>query len=207
MEKNIYYCTSIDEGALKVLEKGGKVFLNAAGKIVKGKEIVQNFLPVFWNTSWFKMRPPHTLGILVDPTHPAFKIFPTASYSNIQWWDIINRSQVMHLEEFATNFRPLVQPIDTWFLNRRLAMVFEANLGKGKIVVSSANLSDTADGIASKQLFASLLRYMQTDSFKPKQAISFDQLNNLFTKPSNYTFDAYTKSSPDELKPKQILKN
>src|SRR6185437_13150398 len=111
----VYYCTALDETARSVLQRGGKVFLNAAGRIVKGKEIVQHFTPVFWNTSWFKMRPPHTLGILLDPKHPAFADFPTSYHSDYQWWDILDKAQVMHLEDFPPGFRPLVQPIDTWF--------------------------------------------------------------------------------------------
>ena len=58
----IYHCTTLDSTAAEVLNKGGKVFLNAYGKIVKGKEIIMYFTPVFWNTSWFKMRPPHVTG-------------------------------------------------------------------------------------------------------------------------------------------------
>ena len=49
----------------------------------------------------------------------------------------------MLLEDFPKGFKPFVQPIDTWFLNRRLAMVFEAKVGNGKLIVSSANLSPT----------------------------------------------------------------
>ncbi|MFY0080114.1 hypothetical protein ABTQ07_20575, partial [Acinetobacter baumannii] len=86
---------------------------------------------------------------------------------DLQWWDIINKSQVMHLEDFPKDFRPLVQPIDTWFMNRRLALVFEAKVGNGKIIVTSADLSDTASGIASKQLFYSLEKYMLSNQFNP----------------------------------------
>src|SRR6185437_15918652 len=72
---SVYYCTSLNDTARRILAEGGKVFLNAFGKVVKGKEVVMHFTPVFWNTSWFRMRPPHTLGILVDPAHPAFRDF------------------------------------------------------------------------------------------------------------------------------------
>jgi hypothetical protein len=65
VKPDVYYTTSLDDKAKEVLNNGGKVFLNAAGKVIKGKEIVQSFTPVFWNTSWFKMRPPHTLGFCV----------------------------------------------------------------------------------------------------------------------------------------------
>ena len=123
VKTDVYYTTSLDDRAKEILNHGGKVFLNAAGKVVKGKEVIQSFTPVFWNTSWFKMRPPHTLGFVCDPKHPAFNDFPTSSYSEIQWWDILSDAQVMHLEDFPAAFHPIVQPIDTWFMNRRLSVI------------------------------------------------------------------------------------
>jgi hypothetical protein len=199
----IFYTDTLNEKALKVLDEGGKVFLNAVGKVVKGKEVVQYFTPVFWNTSWFKMRPPHTLGILVDSVHPAFKYFPTSYHSDLQWWEIFNEAQVIHLEDFPESFRPLIQPIDTWFMNRRLAMLFEVKIGKGKLIVCSADLqNDLENRPAAKQLLYSLQQYMLSDSFNPTTQIDASIVQDLFQKPSKYVFDSYTKDSPDELKPK-----
>lgn len=204
---DVYYTTKLDGKAKAVLAKGGKVFLNASGRVVKGKEVVQTFLPVFWNTSWFKMRPPHTLGILLDPKSPAFKEFPTAYHSDLQWWEIVNKQQVMNLEDFPEDFRPLVQPIDTWFMNRRLASVFEANVGGGKLMVSSSDLSaDKADGTPSKQLYYSIIKYMASSDFNPKPSVKLEAVEDLFKSPSKQQFDTYTKGSPDELKPNQIQK-
>jgi hypothetical protein len=200
----IYYCTQWNDTVRHILDQGGKVFLNAAGRIVKGKEVIMHFTPVFWNTSWFKMRPPHTLGILLDPTHPAFRNFPTSYHSDYQWWDILDKAQVMHLEDFPPAFRPLVQPIDTWFLNRRLGLLFEARVGKGRLLVSSADLGPNipADRPASRQLYYSLLRYMASPQFRPKTTIAASTIEALFTTPSQFVWSAHTQASPDELKPK-----
>jgi len=199
---NIYYTTELDDSARRILDNGGKVFLNAYGKVVKGKEVVMNFTPVFWNTSWFKMRPPHTLGILLDPEHAAFKDFPTSYHSDYQWYRILYKAQPMHLEDFPKSFRPLIQPIDTWFLNRRLALVFEARVGKGLIIVSSANLAEDADDPAARQLYYSIRKYMLSEKFQPAYTIPYDTIQSLFTTPSKFPFTPYTKSSPDELRPK-----
>ncbi|WP_035141559.1 exo-beta-1,4-galactosidase [Flavobacterium daejeonense] len=202
MVPSIYYTTILDEKAKAVLDKGEKVFLNVAGKVVKGKEVAMNFLPVFWNTSWFKMRPPHVTGMLIQDKSAAFKNFPTDYYSDLQWWDIQNKAQVMTLEDFPANFRPLIQPIDTWFMNRRLALVFEAQVGKGKIIVSSANLGpEVQNKLASKQLFYSLQNYMNSDNFNPKNKVSFEVIQDIMVSPSKEVFNTYTKDSPDELKP------
>lgn len=200
---DIYYTTSFDEKAKEVLEKGGKVFFNAAGQVKKGADIVMYFQTVFWNTSWFQMKPPHVTGINIQSKAAAFDDFPTAFHSDLQWWDIVNKSQVMVLEDFPEGFRPLVQPIDTWFLNRRLGLVFEAAVGSGKLIVSSADLRPdlNPDKIGSRQLFKSLIRYMQSSSFAPPQQVAFELVADLLKTPSRLKYEKFTSDSPDELKP------
>jgi len=202
----VYYTDILDAKAENVLKSGGKVYLNLAGKVVKGKEVVQTFLPVFWNTSWFQMRPPHTLGIVVDPKNPVFKDFPTEYHSNLQWWSILNNTQVMNLEDFPEDFKPLIQPIDTWFMNRHLANVFEVKVGKGKLLVSSVNLNDPQKDAASQQLFYSIKKYMNSDAFNPQTAVDLKLIKNILTEESREQFNKYSKDSPDELKPKSSLK-
>lgn len=199
---DIHYTDTIDAKTEQILQNGGIVFMHAAGKVVKGKEIIQHFTPVFWNTSWFKMRPPHTLGITLDPKHPAFRYFPTENHSDLQWWELVNQAQVMHLEDFPKSFHPLVQPIDTWFMNRKLGLVIEARVGKGRIIISSADLlSDTTHRVAARQLLYSLQQYMNSASFQPADSVSLTVLKDLFISPSRERWENFTKQNPDELKP------
>ncbi len=177
----IYFCHELDDQAKNILNKGGKVLLLCAGKVEKGKDISMHFLPVFWNTSWFRMRPPHTTGIYLDPKTPAFKYFPTADFSDFQWWSIVNKQQVMWLEDFPPDFRPLVQPIDTWFLNRRLGLIFEAKAGRGKLMVCSADLAtDPDDHPAAQQMLYSLTKYMESKDFNPKYSVPLSTIQGLF---------------------------
>jgi hypothetical protein len=204
---NIYYCDTLDAKAEQVLNSGGKVFLEAAGKVIKGKEVAQQFTPVFWNTSWFKMRPPHTLGFVCDNKHPVFNYFPATWHSELQWWGIVNKAQVMHLEDFPKGFTPLVQPIDTWFMNRRLGLLFEARVGKGRLVVCSADLRSNPDSRpAARQLRYSIQQYMLSDKFNPAGEVAIDIVRDLFHTGSRLVFDAHTKDSPDELKPPPVIK-
>jgi hypothetical protein len=201
-KNDVYYSDTLDEKAVSLLQHGGTVFLQAAGKIRKGKEVVNYFTPVFWNTSWFKMRPPHTLGIVCDPSHPAFKNFPATYHSDLQWWDVVNKAQVMHLEDFPNGFKPMLQPIDTWFINRKLALLLEAKVGKGKLLLCSVDLQHLDDRPAARQLLYSLKNYVQSKSFNPTATVELAAVQALFTQPSRETWNGYTKDSPDELKPK-----
>ena len=200
---DIYFTNKFDEKTKSILKNGGKVFLNAAGIVENGKDVIQYFRPVFWNTSWFKMRPPHTTGILCDPEHPAFAYFPTAFHSNMQWWEILDRQQVMNIDQFPLEFRPIVQPIDTWFLNRRLALLFEAQVGNGKLVVCSADLqSNLNERPAARQLLFSITKYMLSDKFNPKFKVEYSIIKELFEKKKRENIDFHTKQSTDDLKPK-----
>ena len=116
--KDIYVADSLDAKAQKVLQKGGKVLVLAAGKVKMGEDVKQTYLPVFWNTSWFKMRPPHTTGATIDKTHPLFRNFPTDDWANLNWWELLNKAQVMNLREFPKDYQPAIQPIDTWHVSR-----------------------------------------------------------------------------------------
>jgi hypothetical protein len=198
--KGILVCHEIDEKAQKVLAKGGKVLLLAAGKVEYGKEVVQYYQPVFWNTSWFKMRPPHTTGAYIENRHPIFKNFVTDDWADLQWWELLNKAQTMQLTDFPKGFHPLVQPIDTWFINRKLGMLFEAQVGKGKIVVCSMDLdSDPANRPVARQLRYSILNYMQSKEFKPQYRGELPILQDIFRKTAEKV-KTYSKDVPDELK-------
>ena len=199
--KDVYVTDSLDAKAMKTLNKGGKVLICAAGKVTYGKEVVQQFTPVFWNTSWFKMRPPHTTGIYVEFTHPIFDLFPTEYHSDMQWWELVNRAQVMQFTDFPTEFQPLVQSIDTWFVSRKIGMLFEANVGKGKLVMTTMDITNNLDKrIVARQMREAILTYMQSDKFKPKWTIESQQISDLFTKVAG-DVNMFTNDSPDELKP------
>jgi hypothetical protein len=107
------------------------------------------------------------------------------------------------LEDFPKGFKPVLQPIDTWFLNRKLALLLEAKVGKGKLLLCSIDLkNDLANRPAANQLLYSLKRYVNSNAFNPSTSVELPVIQALFTQPSRETWDGHTKDSPDELKPK-----
>ena len=197
----IYVCHELDSTAIARLDSGGKVLLCAAGKVTYGNDVKHHYLPVFWNTSWFKMRPPHTTGCYIEKGHPAFNLFPTEQWQDVQWWELVNRAQVMNMSEFPEDFQPIVQPIDTWHLSRKLGMLFEARVGQGSLLMTTLDIStDLHRRVAARQLRTSLLTYMRSMAFRPTTEIALSTVQHLFEKvapPANL----FTKDSPDELKP------
>lgn len=201
-EGDVYTTDTLDEKAVSVLEQGGNVLITAAGKVSYGKEVVQYFTPVFWNTSWFKMRPPHTTGIFLNEYHPLFREFPTEYHSNLQWWELLNKAQVMQFTGFPADFQPLVQSIDTWFISRKTGVLFEANVLNGKLMMTSMDITSKPEKrVVARQMHKAILDYMNSDNFRPTATVSLGQIRELFTKVAG-NVKSYTKDSPDELKPK-----
>ena len=198
---NVYTTDTLDEKAISILQEGGNVLITAAGKIKYGREVKQYFTPVFWNTSWFKMRPPHTTGIFLNDYHPLFRDFPTEYHSNLQWWELLNKAQVMQFTHFPAEFQPTIQSIDTWFISRKIGMLFEANVLNGKLIMTSMDITSQPEKrIVARQMHKAILDYMNSDAFRPNTRISPEQIQTLFTKIAG-DVKSYTKDSPDELKP------
>ena len=204
---NFYESDSLDARALEVLQKGGTVLLCANGKIRYGNDVRHTFLPVFWNTSWFKMRPPHTTGAYIQNTHPVFRDFPTDDWQNLNWWELVNRTQVMNLSEFPADYQPIVQPIDTWHVSRKLGMLIEARVLNGRLLMTTLPVSPFTThqspllSPVACQLRYSILRYMQSDDFQPSITVSPDVIRHLFERTAA-PVNMFTNESPDELKPK-----
>ncbi|MGE5421397.1 MAG: beta-galactosidase, partial [Chloroflexota bacterium] len=145
-----------------------------------GAEVAIGFSTIFWNTAWTNNQAPHTLGILCEPGHPLFRDFPTEFHSNWQWWDPVMHSRVMIIDSLSPDIKPIIQPVDTWFENRRLALAFEAKAGKGKLFVCSIDLMNiTEDRIVSKQLLRSVINYMSSSDFEPVREVKYSDIRNL----------------------------
>jgi hypothetical protein len=82
-----------------------------------------------------------------------------------------------------TTVTPIVESVDNFTNNRRLASIFEAKCGEGKLLMSSMELlSENQDMLEVRQMLYSLLVYMQSDKFVPSGEISEKSLRSLFLK-------------------------
>ncbi len=181
---DVLIAEQFDEQVKAALNDGGKVLLMPPLNSIDS-DVPAAFTTIFWNTQWTRQQPPHTLGILCDPKHPALAQFPTEFHSNWQWWDLVSKSRFMILDELPAELRPIVQVIDDWNTNRRLGIIFEAKVGKGKLLVTGIDLkNDLTRRPVARQMLDSLLKYMESSAFAPKSSIDAGLLQGLFRKPS-----------------------
>ena len=136
--------------------------------------------PVFWNRlmgpNWERF-----LGIVCDAKHPSLAHFPTDFYYDWQWEGVFKPyTRAINMAALPVKLEPIVQVIDDWNRNYKLGAVFECRVGKGKLLVSAADLESRLDDRpAAAQLRRSLLDYMATEAFEPGAVITAEQFLSL----------------------------
>lgn len=175
--KNIVYTRDLKE-AEEALKLGQNVLLNPLREAIYGLD--GKFVPVFWSPLHFPGQI-GTMGILCNPSHSSLLHFPTERHSDWQWWDICKHSTVMELDRIGADLRPMICMMDNFFKNRNLALLFEARVGKGRLLVCSVDLKENLEERpVSRQLRYSLLKYMESRAFDPESKLSEEQLHCLF---------------------------
>ena len=180
-KKGIIIARDLNQEVVKVLEKGGKVLWmpDSLPYTVGGL-----FQTDYWNYRMFKTIcennkkkvSPGTLGILTNPEHPIFKGFPTEMHTNWQWFPVIKESHPLVLDNFAKDYRPIVQVIDNIERNHKLGLVMEWKVGAGKFLVCMSDLEKAAKYPEGKAFYQSVIDYMRSADFNPSAEITVDDL-------------------------------
>jgi hypothetical protein len=182
-EENIRTVQKLDGQTTQFLKNGGFVLLNLKkGTLPKemGGDVKVGFSSIFWNTAWTNGQAPHTLGILCNPNHPALAEFPTEYHSNYQWWDAMSQSGAISLTGFSAEIKPIVRVIDDWVTNRPLALILEAKVGKGKILISGIDLTSNLDNRPeARKLLYIIKKYMIGVKFNPTVEMTDEQIKKL----------------------------
>ena len=181
--EKIKVVSSLDSLAQQYLVNGGSVLLTLKKGSLKpeyGGKIGIGFSSIFWNTAWTEGQKPHTLGILCNPNHMAFAMFPTEYHSNWQWWDAMSHSNAIMLASISPKIKPIVRVIDDWFTNRSLALLFEVKVGKGKLMVSGIDFNqDMEKRPEAEQLLFSLKKYMTGKYFNPTVSVEIESIKKI----------------------------
>jgi hypothetical protein len=176
--------------AVTNLATGGKVlFMPGNADLDPAKCPPMKNVPVFWNIQ-MTVRPPANrtarfdamLGLLCETNSPALAEFPTEANCDWQWTQIINGVRSVNLTAAPRELKPIVWAIDDWNRNWKLGVIFESNVGAGKLLVSAINLDNQRGGSELQQLRRSLLDYMAGEKFKPMATLTSAQAGSLWTR-------------------------
>ena len=177
--KDVLITSTWNQSVVDKLKSGASVLFTPPALEVRHKTSGR-FSPVFWNRLWLNFQRNHLLGLLCDPDHAAFRLFPTDEHTNWQWYDILEYSKPIVLDEFSGEIVPVVQLIDDWNTSRKLGLAFEGRVGKGKLFVLSVDLQrDMHKRPATRQLLTSILSYMNSNAFRPEHEIMPDDIDRM----------------------------
>ena len=184
LEQKVIITNELTDKIARQLEKGKSVLLMPdSSKLTVGGL----FQTDYWNYRMFKTISennkksvsPGTLGILTDPKHPIFKSFPTEMHTNWQWFPILKASHPMMLDNTGKDYRPIVQVIDNIERNHKLGLIFEFQVGKGRLLVCMADLERASSYPEGRQFYRSILEYMTSKDFAPNTKISLQDFHRL----------------------------
>ena len=167
--------------AKEALNKGQKVLILPAREVMP-TSIDGAFQTDFWCYAMFgKYNPPGTMGILCNPQHPALADFPTEFHSNWQWWRLLKNGRPINLEKLPEEYRPIVQVIDNVTTNRRLGVMLEAKVGKGRLLVCSMDLQNQQQYPEARQMYSSIFNYINSEKFNPIIELKVDEIAAIVT--------------------------
>ena len=156
-----------------VIENGGKAIVLAENL----KNPIEGlFKPVFWSPAWFKSQ--RACGAIIDNSHPIFADFPTEDFANFQWKHPIDNSIGADISEFPQEFKPIIEPVPNFFDNTPRSPLFEAKIKNADILFCGFDLE--VDNKAVNALKYSILKYINSSDFKPKQTLDKNLFKKLF---------------------------
>jgi len=198
--------TSAWAAAEERLAEGAKVLFLPKAADMDSSDPKVSTVPIFWN---HLMNPNGTtfLGLWNDVKHPALAGFPTESNCDWQWVDLFGDTHAVNVDALPHALQPIVQSIDDWNRNLKLALLYECSVGPGRLMVCSLDLDGKRPGTPT--LRRSILEYMASASFKPAVAIPAAELRGQWASANPRHADPGASqppapSSPDLVDPGQI---
>jgi hypothetical protein len=126
-----------------------------------------------------KALPVGTLGLLIDNRHPIFKGFPCRDYLTARWRELIGNTVSILLDTMPVT--PIIRVIDNAIRNNRLGVLFEVECDGARIIVCTINLHKNKSAPALS-FYNSIISYMKSDDFNPKESVTKNDLRIVFTK-------------------------
>lgn len=186
MLEGIHVFDKLSSDALALLEQGERVLL------MPKPETLQNavegyYCTDFWCYPMFRSIsesmnrpvPVGTMGLLIDNSHPVFHEFPTEEYSTYPWWNIVQHSKSIIMDEADRSWNPVVQTIDNFERNHKLSFLVECSVGAGNLLVCALDADKVSDTPEGRQFLSSLAGYMKSAAFKPQYKATVNELLEL----------------------------
>lgn len=142
--------------ALQQVENGASALIDLpADQDHYPRSLGCQFSTDFWSVGTFPEQE-GTMGLLIRTDHPALASYPTRFCSDWQWWTQ-SHGRAMKLPAAIT---PVIRVLDSVTRLNNLGLLWEARLGKGRILVSGMDLLGHKDLPECRYLLECLAQYL-----------------------------------------------
>lgn len=163
----VYIFRSVDSEAEKLLSQGRTVLIVPDLKEIEDKSIEGMYCQDFWCYPMFKTisdmmekpRPVGTMGLVIDTEHKALAGFASKKYSTPQWFEIVQNSRAVILDDRKEDINVIVRTIDNFERNHSLSLLYEYEKNGGKVVVCACNVEKLADSPEGRAFVKSVFDY------------------------------------------------
>ena len=163
-DTDLLVTTRLDQETRDYLEAGGRVFLLEPSPAFAFEKT--NFRLSSWDGGG-------PSGTILDRNHPALRDMPSDGWCDLQFYSLIQGSKPVFLNPLPAKVRPLVRCIDrpTRLMDR--AYLFEASVGRGKLLVSGFNFARAlaVEDPGAVFFFDRLIRYALGSQFAPEASL------------------------------------
>ncbi len=159
--------------------------------------ILSRFMPPWCSWLFFPTADFALTGALVR-RHPLMDRFPHQGASDWQFYHLMEGATLVCLDAIPADVKPIVQAIDAPQRSKRLAYLFEARVGQGRLLVTTLRLAeglfDSRERVVigaphlrvdpgATYLLDQIVRYALGDSFAPSAELLPVHLLSLFKRP------------------------
>lgn len=175
VSRDVLVTNLLNIALLRHLEAGGKALLMPLRHtIFQGNSCV--FVPQMQsNDSWML----GSAGLMIDADHPALSLFPTDAYADWQWASLMDVSYANPIRAALATAQPIVEVVNPNNTQTRYGLLYEAQVGPGKLLISMINLQQVMDTPEGAQLYKSIIKYAQSSAFQPKNTLTEQDLRQL----------------------------
>jgi hypothetical protein len=169
-ECDLLVTSRFDGGTVAYLQEGGRVLLLAPEQAFP--TVPSRFRPAGWDPN---QKDGHS-GIILQKDHAALRAMNADSWCDLQFFNLLEGSRLVLLDEIPTRARPIVRGIDMPQRFLEKAFLFEVAVGKGKLLTSGFNFKRGLEVKDPAALFLldQHIRYGLSADFAPQAALAAD---------------------------------
>ena len=109
--------------------------------------------------------------------HPLTNDFPHDGYCDLQFYSLIEGAYPLVLENIPAKIEPIIRSFNTFSKPESRAYLFEARVGKGKLLVSSFVVPEGDP--AAYHFYELMAKYVLGDQFNPTAKLDAEFLSNI----------------------------